>query len=328
MKSTLKSSSFTEKTIVRNYPKGFKSEELREETVVSSSSLVKGETKEIFLDGIKISIRKGKINPPLIIDVEHNFPFFKMHFEIEGNSHYTPKNDRSVAVKIPNGHYNFFFLPMVKGKLRYDCYKRNTLEILFTKDYLKRVFGHSYRAVSSSFGDALERDIPFLMWKHSKPITSQLQFIIDEIINCTYEGAIKKAYLESKITEILTLFFDSLKNKKTYQEKNITEDDYLNILKAETIIKKNLKNPPTILELSQITGINQFKLKQNFKLVFGMPIFSYLTELRMVKAKKLILEKGYTVTEASYEIGYKNPQHFTTAFKRKYNYLPSKLKKH
>ncbi|WP_103192391.1 helix-turn-helix domain-containing protein [Formosa algae] len=37
-------------------------------------------------------------------------------------------------------------------------------------------------------------------------------------------------------------------------------------------------------------------------------------------------EQGYTIAETAYEIGYKNPQHFTAAFKKKYNYLPSKLK--
>ncbi len=327
MKSILKSSSFAEKTIVRKFPKGFKTPVLREETIVNSSALVKGETKEILFDGIKISIRNGLITSPVDIDVEHDFPFLKMHFEIEGSSQYTPKNDKSIAVNIPHGHYNFFYLPQVKGKLRYDCTKRKTLEILFTKAYFMRVFGHSFREVSAGFGEALDQGRPFLMWQQSKPISSRLHLIIEEIINCNYEGGIKKAYLESKINEILTMFFDGLKNKKTPREQELTKDDYSRILHAECLVKKNLKDPPTISELSQLTGINQFKLKQHFKLVFGMPIFSYLTELRMAKAKKLIVEDGFTVAEAAYEIGYKNPQHFTAAFKRRYHYLPSALKK-
>lgn len=326
MKSVLKSHSFTQKTITRTFPNGFKTSKLNEEILVNSSSLVKGETKEIVLDGIKISIRNGLITPPFIIDVEHDFPFLKIHFEIEGSSCYTPNNNKSVPVYIPNGHYNFFFLPKVKGRLKYDCTKRKTLEVLFTKDYLKRVFGHTFKDISSDFGEAIEKDIPFLMWKQSKPITSQLHLIIEEIINCKYEGYIKKAYLESKITEILSIFFDSLNHKKQHQEQHINKEDYLKIIHAESIIKNNIKNPPCILKLSHITGINQFKLKQNFKLIFGKPIFTYLTEIRMEKAKKLISEQGYTIAETAYEIGYKNPQHFTAAFKKKYNYLPSKLK--
>ena len=106
----------------------------------------------------------------------------------------------------------------------------------------------------------------------------------------------------------------------------LPQEDYSKILYAESVLKKNLQNPPTILELSVITGINQFKLKQNFKCVFGKPIFTYVTELRMEEAKKLIRDEGCTISETAYRVGYKNPQHFTAAFKRKYNYLPSRLK--
>ena len=45
----------------------------------------------------------------------------------------------------------------------------------------------------------------------------------------------------------------------------------------------------------------------------------------MEKAKTLILNENYTVAEASYKVGYKNPQHFTVAFKKMYGYLPSEL---
>ncbi|MBP1840530.1 helix-turn-helix domain-containing protein [Formosa algae] len=326
MKSVLKSHSFAQKTITRTFPKDFKTAKLNEETLITNGALVKGETKELVLDGIKISVRNGSITPPFVVDVEHDFPFLKIHFEIEGSSRYTPKNEKSVAVYIPNGHYNFFYLPEVKGQLEYDCTKRKTLEILFTKAYLERVFGHTFKNLSAEFGTALEQDIPFVMWEQSKPITAQLHLIIEEIVNCNYGECIKKAYLESKITEILAIFFDCLSHKQTQHDLCIPKEDHLKILHAESIISKNLKNPPSILELSHLTGINQFKLKQNFKLIFGKPIFTYVTELRMVKAKKLISEQGYTIAETAYEIGYKNPQHFTAAFKKKYNYLPSKLK--
>tara|TARA_R110002050_G_scaffold196426_2_gene331341 strand:+ start:36970 stop:37965 length:996 start_codon:yes stop_codon:yes gene_type:complete len=329
MKSIYKNHYFPNKIFTKKYAKDFKTKVLQEEVVVVNNPLIDGKTREVFLDGIKISIRNGKLNPPFIIDVEHDFPFLKIHFEIEGSSKYTPKNEKSIAVIIPGGHYNFFFLPEVKGTLRYDNPTRKTLEILFTKDYLKRIFGKSFKEECSEFGDALENNEPFLMWKQSRPITTQLQAIINEIINCKFDVGLKKVYLESKITEILTIFFNDLKNKRNRASINekLSEEDYLKILHAETIVKKNFKNPLTISQLAIISGINQFKLKKNFKLIFGKPIFSYLTEMRMEKAKKMIVDQGYTIAEAAYEIGYKNPQHFTAAFKRMHNYLPSTLKK-
>lgn len=326
MKSIFKSDYFTEKKIERSYSYDHCKKELIENIIDYETSGIKLKLKEIQLDGIHICIRHEEIVPPFVMEVEHDFPFLKMHFEIEGSSTYTPEKDKGLVVDIPNGHYNFLFLPKVKGTLEYTSKVRNTLEINFTKMYLKRVFGQSFMEASSTFGEAIEKDVPFLMWEKSKPITPRMHTIIGEIIDCKFEGSIKKIYLESKVTEILTIFFNELKNKETLEEK-LFEEDYLKIIEAGSIIRNNLKNPPTISELSKITGVNQFKLKHNFKIVFKKPIFSYLTDLRMEKAKQLIVDKFYTVAETAYEVGYKNPQHFTAAFKRKHNYLPSRLKR-
>lgn len=327
MKSIFRSDQFTEKEIVKNYPRDRHYRNLIEEERHYENSAITMDVKQIMLDGVHIYIRSERLSPPFVVEVEHDFPFMKIHFEIKGSSKYAPKNDNGLPVDIPNGHYNFFFLPKVKGTLTYDQPVRKSLEINFTKRFLKRVFGNSLLDASTEYGKALQSNTPFLMWEKSKPIDPHLQVIIQEMINCKFEGSIKKTYLESKVIEILSILFNDIKNKKSI-EKDITHKDYVKITKAEAILRNNLKNPPTISELSVLTGINQFKLKQLFKQVYSRPIFSYVTDLRMEKAKALIANQGYTVTEAAYEIGYKNAQHFTAAFKRKYNYLPSSLKKH
>ncbi|MCG1035317.1 helix-turn-helix domain-containing protein [Polaribacter sargassicola] len=327
MRSIFQSNQFTEKKIVKNYDDGDHNGNLIEEDVHYESSSININIKKIMLDGVHIFIRNEELSPPFVMDVEHDFPFMKMHFEMEGSSKYTPKNAKSLAVDIPSGHYNFFFLPKVKGTLTYDSPKRKTLEINFNKRFLKRVFGDSLMEASSAYGKALKNNTPFLMWDKSKPIPSNLLIIIQEIINCNFEGCIKKIYLESKVIEMLTILLNDIKTKKS-TEKEIVEIDYLKIIKAESILRENLKNPPTIPELSILIGLNQYKLKQYFKQVYRRPIFSYTTSLRMEKAIQLIVEQGNTVSEAAYEIGYKNPQHFTDAFKRKYNFLPSSLKAH
>ncbi|MBU2995293.1 AraC family transcriptional regulator [Cellulophaga baltica] len=326
MKSVYKNHLYPHKIIVNNFSEGFKKRVIEDKIIKADNPLVEGETREILLNGIKLSMRNGKITPPLMVDVDHDFPFLKIHFEMEGSSIYKPRNKKSIEVNIPGGHYNFFFLPEVSGTLKYDEPYRKTLEILFTKDYLKRAFGTSFKKECSDFGTALQNNEPFKMWEKSKPITPQLHHHINDIINCKFEGGLKKAYLESKITEILAILFNDLKAKDKADKQIVSDDDYKKIMDVEVLIKENLKKPLTIAELAIICGINQFKLKKNFKLIFGKPIFSYLTEIRMEEAKKLIIEKGYTIAEAAYEIGYKNPQHFTVAFKKVFHCLPSTLK--
>lgn len=162
------------------------------------------------------------------------------------------------------------------------------------------------------------------MWMKSKPISVELRKYIEEIMCCKYEGNIKKAYLETKINELL-IFLLAKTNENNYDTIKLCNYDYCKIIEVEQYIQTNLKQALTISELAEIFGMNMSKLKQNFKIVFSSTIFKHITKLRMEKAITLILNENYTVAEASYKVGYKNPQHFTVAFKKMYGYLPSEL---
>jgi AraC-like DNA-binding protein len=46
----------------------------------------------------------------------------------------------------------------------------------------------------------------------------------------------------------------------------------------------------------------------------------------MERAKYLLMDSGKSISEVSDEIGYKNPQHFTVAFKKKFGLSPKNFK--
>ena len=73
-------------------------------------------------------------------------------------------------------------------------------------------------------------------------------------------------------------------------------------------------------------GTNQQTLKKGFKELFGTTIWGYYNNLRMETAKDLLINQEKSIAEVADNIGYKNPQHFTVAFKKKYGILPSILK--
>ncbi|QKX03778.1 helix-turn-helix transcriptional regulator [Aquimarina sp. TRL1] len=328
MKSRIKSD-ILGGVIEKTYSDDFETDTLLEDRQEVNFKGIKGTTADIQLNGVFLQTKDVEIDvdSPYEAEVEHDFPFLKLHFEIEGSNVYTPYNKKSVPINIPSGHYNLFYLPKVKGKLTFDTQRRKTLEIKFTERYLKRIFDASYKKAISHFGEAMENKEPFVMWKKSKPISPKLQLIIDDILGCTYTNSIRKVYLESKVAEIFSILFDIIEKQGNAEDAiSLSAIDYAKIIDAEKILRKNIKTPPTISELVLQVGLNSFKLKKDFKKVFGKPVFAYLTELRMEHAKKMILEEGYTVSEASYEVGYKNPQHFTAAFKKKFQYLPSVLK--
>ena len=60
--------------------------------------------------------------------------------------------------------------------------------------------------------------------------------------------------------------------------------------------------------------------------MFHTTIFAYYNGLRMERAKYLLMDSGKSISEVSDEIGYKNPQHFTVAFKKKFGLSPKNFK--
>lgn len=326
MKTVLESSIFKNNTLVKTYSQDFEYPDFEESLEELNFNGVVGTSKEIHMNGIHLEIRDVDTPKNYSIEVAHDFPLFKLHFEIEGDNRYTPANNNGVGVYIPSGHYNLFYLPEVVGTLSYATSHRKTLEIKFTEAYIKKIIGSNFKESLVKLGEAIATKTPFLMWKKSKPISAELQHLINEICVCRYTGMIKNAYLEAKVTELLiVLLAKTDSNAEIHSLADLPEEDYDKILKVETYIQHNLSQAKTIAELALLAGMNTSKLKTDFKKVFGTTIFKYITDLRMKKAVKLILEDKYTIARASAEVGYKNPQHFTVAYKKKYGCLPKAL---
>lgn len=72
-------------------------------------------------------------------------------------------------------------------------------------------------------------------------------------------------------------------------------------------------------------GINEYDLKKGFKEQFGRTVFGYLGEQRMSLAYELLKTKTQTIGEISSVVGYKNPQHFSSAFKKRFGLSPRQI---
>ena len=94
---------------------------------------------------------------------------------------------------------------------------------------------------------------------------------------------------------------------------------------ARDYLIRHMENPPSLAELSRLAGINEFKLKNGFKELIGLPVFAWLADYRLETARNELMKNCKTVTEIAFELGYSSPQHFSTAFKRKFGVPPGKI---
>ncbi|SHI53918.1 AraC-type DNA-binding protein [Arenibacter nanhaiticus] len=161
--------------------------------------------------------------------------------------------------------------------------------------------------------------------KQNLPITSEMLTLINLIIDCKWKGHFRKIYVHSKVMELLFLQLNILSLDLKPNEP-VTPCNIVKMEIALNYLSKNYRNPGTLKELSKKIGTNEFLLKRDFKILFGTTVFGYVSEVRMKKAKELLLKSKYSISQISDEVGYKNPQHFSTAFKRKFGICPSSIR--
>lgn len=162
---------------------------------------------------------------------------------------------------------------------------------------------------------------------HREELQPAERMLLAQIVQCDYPPPIKKIFVESKVLELLSIYFlrymaDSSCDRKASV---LRADDKDKIELARELLLQHLEQPPSLLEMARMVGLNDYKLKAGFKEVFGMTVFGYLREKRLEKALDLLEQGALNVGEVACAIGYSNPSHFTAAFKRKYGINPGKL---
>lgn len=154
--------------------------------------------------------------------------------------------------------------------------------------------------------------------------TPEMQVILHQILHCPYQGTIKQMYLEGKVLELSALQFLQFKEEdESSQPSSSLKADEIDCLHhARDILIDQVKHPPSILSLARQVGLNDFKLKQGFRQVFGTTVFGYLRDYRLEQARLLLAEEQLTVQQVARAIGYTHAGYFAKAFKQKFGINP------
>ena len=155
-------------------------------------------------------------------------------------------------------------------------------------------------------------------------MTPEMKVAVDQVFNIQYEGKTKMMFFRSQMTALLSHFFGQLSDMK---EEVIKEAEREKLYQAKEILLSNLETPPSLSELSKQIGLNSFKLKKNFKELFGVPVFKYLQNERLTKSYELLSKGDVTIQEAAWHVGYDSLSSFSNAFAKKFGFRPSEIKR-
>ncbi|MFD1143309.1 helix-turn-helix transcriptional regulator [Larkinella insperata] len=330
MKIVFKSEDIQEHTYTKEYTDGY--------TVPNATGLFEyqGETSfngiharshRIHVDGIFMAMFQATHERSFSHVIESDFPYLQMHFELTTSGCvYKPKARFEPETNILHGQHSLLFYPALAGELTYlRTPSARSVEIELSLDFLRRAYGNDLEQLGR-FGLSIEKKCPALMGNRSFPITGRMKQILAELRECPYVGSLKKLFVTAKVMELLALQIDQMMAEPPVAS-GLKKADVDKLHAVRDLLTQNLHAPYSIEQLARMVGLNRTKLQEGFKELFQTTVFGYLTDCRMQQARELILTGSYeTIAEVSNLIGYKNHQHFTVAFKKKFGYLPRELK--
>ncbi|KKO51617.1 helix-turn-helix domain-containing protein [Paenibacillus sp. DMB20] len=159
------------------------------------------------------------------------------------------------------------------------------------------------------------------------PNTPEIHRCVSDMLNCSYDGAMKRLYMESKAMELIALYGGVAEHKAAEGSRFLTRDDLEKLDQAKELVIRHFEHPMSIQELSRKIGLNEFKLKKGFRERFGMTVFELVRKQRMEKALYYMEVQRMNVGEAAVSVGYSNVSNFTAAFRKIYGYNPSEYLK-
>jgi AraC-like DNA-binding protein len=159
--------------------------------------------------------------------------------------------------------------------------------------------------------------------------SSVIQRILHEIINCHYRDDVKRIYLEGKILELLAVYLNEsiLESGTADSSVRLNKSDRQALYQAKKILDQNITAPPMLTGLARLVCLNEYKLKNGFKELFGMTVHAYVIDKRLELARYLLEEQKLGVLEAVLAVGYSDASHFAVKFRKKFGINPSEYKK-
>lgn len=95
------------------------------------------------------------------------------------------------------------------------------------------------------------------------------------------------------------------------------------VRQAVLYIKENYKEKISLSDLAEKFSVSSSYLSRSFKKETGIGLVSYINQIRMEQAKKMIQEGVLSLNEIAYEIGICNYNYFYMMFKETYGITPS-----
>ncbi len=266
---------------------------------------------------IVVAIADFKLHHNRIVNLRTEAAMVELSYCLEGTREMHVSGER---YKVAPGSYTLQFVNPAEAGLQFS---RNQSFQMLSIGIPVSTFHHFMEEAGGARSADFNRIIggkPYRMFQES--IDPAASILIKQLMESSGGQGLRNLEAECRILELLSLAFRSFLMDGGPATTKLSKTDMEKIRQAREIILERMTEPPTLLELSRLIGLNDYKLKIGFKEMYGQTVFGYLRDRRLERAYRLLQNGGASVIEVSYEVGYSNPSYFAEAFREKYGVNP------
>lgn len=278
------------------------------------------------LDGIKLIHGITKFKSRSVMPFSDQSDDINLHFNLRGR-YLLDYEQVGQTFDIAARQHNIMYSRGINVAMTNQDSEAEVFEVRFRKDVFLYLAEHGNPSLQRFAEDVLlgQGRVFSPQWA---AMPSNIWQLIQQITHCQFEGGMKRLFLLSKSIELLVLQAEFIyAEQEKPQVSSINRTDREKLIAAKRFVEKRLHHPPSLAEVAKAVALNEYKLKKGFKELFQQTVYGYLTQLRLEKAYELLQAGELTASEIAFELGYSSPQHFHTAFKKKFGAAPKSIKK-
>lgn len=328
----------------------------------SKSNLNRGTGLGLSIVKKLLDIHRGKIKVDSVfgkgtiftVDLPYRKEDYKKHeliyFNVENNyystlSSKTSKKDTKIKYNLPtlfivedNLELNEFLTNFLKNDYRIHSYyngedafnaaKKKTPDIIISDILMPVMDGYSLcKKIKEDF---LTSHIPVILLTANSSVDQQVEGM-QKGADLYLTKPFKPKFLLASINSILN---NRNKLRKKYQQANMAKSDDHILTNRDKEFLDNLqkfaqenieKEKLSINIICETLNCSKSVLIRKTKALTGLTPMAFLNTYKLNIAYKLILNEGLNVNEASYKVGFSDPNYFTTCFKKQFGKNPSKI---
>jgi AraC family transcriptional activator of pyochelin receptor len=252
----------------------------------------------------------------------------RLHIGLKGN--YSFRHEQlDTTFDLIGGHHNILYSKDFDMTVHNRSLELETFGVQFPKETFLR-FTQNSTDLLKRFADRVINGESVVLTEQWGAVDLPIQQVVDQVIHNRYTGDLQQLFLLSKSIEILVLCAESCQAASVASERTDiflkSTADKEKIVAARDLVNERVHCPPSLSEIAAAVGVNEYKLKRGFKETFGTTVFGYLTDQRLLLARRYLLDTEKTAAEIAYELGYSTPQHFNNAFKRHFGHTPVSIR--